>query len=275
MAQTIDYMFRFHIVRVNTKDCSSTIYNWKCDYVNNKIETSINLHDTNNLNKTIKKYRTKFPVFTYYDIRFSEHNGKIYLHIITRRGYSIFTYCLIELIKDSYVIKYSNNYVNSTFLVYASRYGFPDDYLECTEKYIKSDITIESITDFPSSLRYGLKGKINENKYYEIAQNYLQIHTVDCLLGTKTSIIKLDDKIENIETLKNKVYMILSNNSLCIYDAETGLIQNEYSYDSETVIEKYSDFLVFRQPNQITCQIFSLKPEIIKMKYYDIMFDFK
>ena len=66
--------------------------------------------------------------------------------------------------------------------------------------------------------------------------------------------------------------MILSNNSLCIYDTETGSMENEYSYDRNTIIRKYDKLLVFRKIGME--HISSEKPKIINIKCYDICFKF-
>ena len=275
MVQTINYTFRFQFVEFKGSDYSTKIFDWKCDYVKNKIVASININDTKNMNKTIEKFRTRICSFNHNNVRFSEHNGKIYLHIIVTSAFSKYKYMyyMIEPTNDSYVIRYSHDFADSKFLLYALQYGFPTDYLECVDKYIKSCKIIKSILGFPSA--FSLKGKINENKYYEIYQNKLAIHTIDCSSDTKIFVINLDDNICNVNTLKNKLYMILANNSLCIYDAETDSIEFEYSYDSKTIIEKYGQVLIFRSKYHAKYKIFSLKPEIIKMKYYDIMFDFQ
>ena len=277
MTQTIKYIFRFQFVELTSDNCSTKIYDWKCDYVKNKIVSSINLNDTTNMNKTIEKIRTGLINFYHYHTRFSEHNGKIYLHIIRRqrKGPEKFKYYMIEPKNDSYVIRHGYDCVDSTFLMYALHYGFPDDYLECAEEYIKSDKIINSVLIYPSSVMYSFIGKINENKYCVIDRNELQIYTVNSSFDVSTSIVNLNDFVYSTDILKNKLYMILANHSLCIYDTETGLIENEYSHDRNTIIEKYGQVLIFKSKYHAKYKIFSLKPEIKNVKTFDLSFHFQ
>ena len=282
MVKIIDNILSFQLIEsMDNSDDYVNISDWKCDYINNNMITTINANDTDNMNIIIRKIRIHFAGFKNITrIIFSEHEGKIYIHVlvITDILWSEYDYYIIEPINDSYIIKHYDNYKDEKNEIF-NRTKLAKLAHQISIKSLSYPIE-HGMTDKIEKLRVNTiifncthKGRIDEKIYYGIICDKLQIYKFDSSLNIETSIVKLDAEIQNAETLKNKLYMILKNKSLCTYDTETGLMETEYSYDSNTIIEKYGQLLVFKK-NGIPHYILSEKPKIINIKCHDIFFKF-
>lgn len=259
-----------------------TVYDWNYDYANNKFLIQKNDNDTKNMNTVYDKIRTD-PKLKRDNMamNFFNYQNKFYIYAYTE-GYRMMTssddeeehdedklyYNIIEPINDSYIIKYTNYYLEKYCMFFDSEdkeYHVSSDLLQITEKkYITNPLNFQDKNKCPA---------VND-LYYIISNEVLESCTIDSSLQINAiKKINLNGKVKMSVFLENRIFMIINNN-LVIYDIIKNSLEIEYSYGSISKIEKYGKILVLRQFDETKYYIFTLKAPIMKIKYFDLFFQF-
>lgn len=268
------------------------IHDWSCDLINNKINTKINRFENERINSTVKSIvETKIEKpWSTLDYHIFENNKKIYIAVLTKR------LCLDRsILIDLYVFEANNCdriYEKSIATKKISTHNFNNFFFSVYYYGTETRIFIDVMNNQQEEIIdpfINIKGKLADNIYYGNNQKnpcILAMYTF--LPNTRLKTIDLSQygKIQNMCNLKEKICMIIQDNKqkyILIYDTKTNSISMDYSFGSECdTIEVYDMVLLissliydnktlqYKKNNRI----FSLKPNIKKMKTFDLFFMF-
>lgn len=157
---------------VDNTDHYVNVYDWKCDYINNKIITTINSNDTGNMNIIIREIWANCANCNMVRISFSEYEGKIYAHVIVVADCLTmdYDYYIIKLINGTYVIKYHNNDDNSDIFNRKNLAIKRNKIDKIAKLKVHTNIFTSEYKDSLFDYRT-CRGQINENLYYKIVSH--------------------------------------------------------------------------------------------------------
>ena len=268
------------------------VYDHQFDLINSKIILTNNLSETERINSILEKIYEQFGPNT--NTKFFEKDDKIYVLIINKnymlissKNEVVFKYCILCIHENNYS-KIKEIYVTKAETCFiANNNIFMDNSNSNIIKKIDGEtkIKLKIKSNYVDHFEFCM---VNDKIYCcSICHDELLIYFIDCdggLIEPKIINIGAYGKIISMETIKEKIYMLMSQNLkvyIVIYDIISAKfeINLDLRVNGDMIMRKFGEKIILHDEDSNILdssdyQIISLKPNIKNVENFDTAFEF-